>query len=360
MTDRSRTVQHPGGSYPYSVGTGLLSDFRALVDLDGPVAVVSDARSAELFLPKLEPVELAVVLPTGRNQKTLEAVQEVHRQMLDARLDRSATVVSLGDSIVSDVASFAAATYLRGVDVVHIPTELIAMIDTSIGGKVGLDVPHGRNLIGLFKQPKAVVADVTTLLHLTDLDFSAGMAEVVKHGLIEGGAMLDTLESTSWAAGRHRDEAALAALESLVADAAAVKIEVVEEDPHDEDRRQVLNLGHTFGYAFESATYGELSHGLAVGLGLVAAADLSLRLDLCPDSLPARVTDLVGRVGVNTMLPRAVDYRAIERALAQDKKRRGSDPRFVLLNDIGEPVVRTVRDHAVVSQVVTALQPQSV
>ena len=213
-----------------------------------------------------------VVLPSGRLAKTLATVQKIHRKLLDARLDRSTTLISLGDSIIGDVTAFAAATYLRGIDVVHIPTELIAMIDTSVGGKVGLDVPHGRNLIGLFKQPRAVIADVTTLRSLSPNVFSAGMSEVVKHALIKGEDMTRRIESSTWDSVESTTGGSIDDLEDLVARAVQVKVDIVAEDPLDEARRQVLNLGHTFAYAFESAMLGDVSHGEAVGIGLVAAS----------------------------------------------------------------------------------------
>ena len=298
-----------------------------------------------------------VVLPSGRLEKTLATVQKVHRKLLDARLDRSTTLISLGDSIIGDVTAFAAATYLRGIDVVHIPTELIAMIDTSVGGKVGLDVPHGRNLIGLFKQPRAVIADVTTLRSLSPTAFSAGMSEVVKHALIEGEDMTRRIESSPWDSVESTTGGSTDDLEDLVARAVQVKVDIVAEDPLDEARRQVLNLGHTFAYAFESAMLGDVSHGEAVGIGLVAASRLSAGLGLCDPPLHDRVRHLVRHVGQQTSLPRPIAMEAVDRAFAHDKKRRGEEQRFVLLERIGSPVVMAVDDRAAVLDAIQAVQP---
>ncbi len=352
-----REVNHPTGSYPYLVGSGLLDRFADHFSFPGPVVLVADQHSAEHFVPQLEPVDLVVTIGPGRNQKTLATVQDVHRQMLDARLDRSTTIVSVGDSIACDIASFAAATYLRGVEVVHLPTEVIAMIDTSIGGKVGLDMPHGRNLVGLFKQPAAVAVDGAALAALSNDIFAAGMTEVVKHGIIEGGPIIDLLKNRDWVNGQHRGEQAEGQLSAVVAQAAAVKIGIVEQDPSDAGLRQVLNLGHTFAYGFESASFGELRHGEAVGLGLVAAARLSYSMGICSGGLVTDVERLVAHVGATTCFPRALDVTEIEAAMAHDKKRKGDRQRFVLLEDLGRPVVVTVEDSEPVVEVLKSFQP---
>ena len=350
-------VSHPGGTYDYWVGHDLLGAHRELAGIEGPTAIVTDETTAGHFLGACGEADLVIVLPSGRLEKTLATVQKVHRKLLDARLDRSTTLVSLGDSIIGDVTAFAAATYLRGIDVVHIPTELIAMIDTSVGGKVGLDVPHGRNLIGLFKQPRAVIADVTTLRSLSPTVFSAGMSEVVKHALIEGEDMTRRIETSQWDSVESTTGGSTDDLEDLVARAVQVKVDIVAEDPLDEARRQVLNLGHTFAYAFESAMLGDVSHGEAVGIGLVAASKLSARIGLCDSSLHDRVRHLVRHVGQQSSLPRPIAMEAVDRAFAHDKKRRGEEQRFVLLERIGSPVVMAVDDRAAVLDAIESVQP---
>jgi 3-dehydroquinate synthetase len=350
-------VPHPDGTYDYFVGHELLSSYRELAGVEGPAAIVTDEATGSRYLGAFDDAELVVVLPSGRREKTLAAVQKVHRKLLDARLDRSTTLISLGDSIIGDVTAFAAATYLRGVAVVHVPTELIAMIDTSVGGKVGLDVPHGRNLIGLFKQPRAVIADVTTLQDLSPRVFSAGMSEVVKHALIKGEDMTNRIESSRWDSVESTTGASLDDLEDLVARAVQVKVDIVAEDPFDEARRQVLNLGHTFAYAFESAMLGDVSHGEAVGIGLVAASQLSAGIGLCEQQLHARVHHLVRHVGQQTSLPRPIAVDAVDRAFAHDKKRRGEEQRFVLLKAVGSPVVMGVDDRGAVLEAIESVQP---
>ena len=350
-------VTYPGGAYDYWIGHDLLSSYRELAGIDGPTAVITDESTGGRYLDAFSDADLVVVLPSGRHEKTLATVQKVHRKLLDARLDRSTTLVSLGDSIVGDVTAFAAATYLRGINVVHVPTELIAMIDTSVGGKVGLDVPHGRNLIGLFKQPSAVIADVTTLRSLSPTAFSAGMSEVVKHALIKGEDMTQQIESSEWDSVESTTGGSVEDLQDLVARAVQVKVDVVAEDPFDEARRQVLNLGHTFAYAFESAMLGDVSHGEAVGIGLVAAAKLSSNLKLCEPQLHGRVEQLVRHVGQRPRLPREVSVDAIDQAFAHDKKRLGAEQRFVLLQDIGAPIVMGVQDRAAILDAIESIQP---
>jgi len=266
-------------------------------------------------------------------------VEHVYDALLDADVDRSATIVSLGTSVVGDIAGFVAATYLRGVDLVHCPTNLIAMIDTSIGGKVGLDRPQGRNLVGLFKQPKAVVADVATLQTLAPRELASGMAEVVKHGLIAGSDLLSQIEAEDWALLDNALPGALGRLQALVAQAIQVKIAIVQEDPFENGRRAVLNLGHTFAYAIEHTTAGEVNHGEAVGIGLVAAARLSERTGLAKPGLADHVESLVTRVGLATGLAEQIPPATLLGAMRHDKKRRGNRLRFVLLRDVGDAFV---------------------
>ena len=351
-------IDNPSGGYEYSVGAAILPFVRQLARIDGPMVIVTNDEVGRLYLASCGDVDLTVTLPSGNGrQKNLAAVQHVYDALLDANVDRSATVVSLGDSIVGDVAGFAAATYFRGLDLVHCPTDLIAMIDTSIGGKVGLDVPQGKNLIGLYKQPSAVVADVATLQTLSRRQFASGMAEVVKHALIAGSQLLDQLEGGEWHALSHEERDALGRLQSLVALAIQVKIAIVQDDPFEEARRAILNLGHTFAYAFEQVGGDVLTHGEAVGLGLVAAARLSELEASATPGLADRVESLVSRVGLATTLPTVMPVDALVEAMHRDKKRQRGKLRFVLLHDIGDPFVAGDVSPSAVDKVLASLQP---
>ncbi|HEU4320386.1 MAG TPA: 3-dehydroquinate synthase [Acidimicrobiia bacterium] len=333
-------VSSPEGGYPYTVGAGILPFVRQLADVHGPIVVITDDVVRDLYAPALGPADLIVTLPSGRHQKTIDAVHTVYDQMFEAAVDKTATIVSLGTSIIGDVAGFVAGTYMRGLDLVHCPTNLIAMVDTSVGGKVGLDVPQGRNLIGLFKQPKAVVADVATLQTLPARDFASGLAEVVKHGLVASSSLLERIESTDWAPGTNRLPGALADLQSLIAQAIQIKIAIVQDDPFEEEgRRTVLNLGHTFGYGIEHASNGEINHGEAVAMGLVAAARLSEQKGYAVTGLSERVQSIVDHVGLSWVIPDELSPEAMIRGMHHDKKKRDAQLRFVLLRDVGEPFV---------------------
>jgi 3-dehydroquinate synthase len=348
----SYVIDSPSGGYEYAVGVGILPFVRELASIRGPVVLLTDDVVHDLYGPSIGETDLTITLP-GAPQKTIGSVQVVYDALIEAGIDRTATIVSLGTSIIGDIAGFAAATYLRGVDLVHCPTNLIAMIDTSIGGKVGLDVPQGQNLVGLYKQPKAVVADVATLQTLPLRDFASGMAEVIKHGLVADSDLLDIVQAADWRMDANRLPGALGELRSLVAEAIQVKIAIVQQDPFEQTgRRTVLNLGHTFAYAIEHVMAGEVTHGEAVGLGLVAAARLSELKMHAPPGLAERVRGLVAHVGLDTTLPAGVRPEALIKAMRQDKKRRGSQLRFVLLHDIGNPFIA---DDVAESEVTTVL-----
>lgn len=350
-------VDNPGGRYHFAVGAGLLPFVGQLAGIEGPTVVITDDRVGDLYLPSLGAVDLEIRLPAGHGRKSLRAVEHVYDALLDADVDRSATIVSLGTSVVGDVAGFVAATYLRGVDLVHCPTNLIAMIDTSIGGKVGLDRPQGRNLVGLFKQPTAVVADVATLQTLSPRELAAGMAEVVKHGLIAGSDLLAQIEAGEWTAAGNALPGALGRLQALVAQAIQVKIAIVQEDPFEVGRRAVLHLGHTFAYAVEHVTGGAVNHGEAVGLGLVAAARLSERSGLAKPGLADHVEALVAHVGLGARLPERLPPGVLVDAMRRDKKRRGGRLHLVLLRDVGDVIVTDDVDGDDLVAVLDSLNP---
>jgi 3-dehydroquinate synthase len=333
-------IENPIGGYPFTVGAGILPFIRQLASVQGPLVVITDEVVGDLYSPSLGEADLSIVLPSGRAEKTLDAVGTVYQQLFDAGIDKTATAVSLGTSIIGDIAGFAAATYLRGIDLVHCPTNLIAMIDTSVGGKVGLDVPQGRNLIGLYKQPKAVLADVGTLQTLPWRDFSSGLAEVVKHGLIASSSLLGRIEETPWDRRHALLPGMLADLQSLVAQAIQVKIAIVQDDPFEEKgQRTVLNLGHTFGYGIEYASNGAINHGEAVGMGLVAAARLSHKKGHAQQDLADRVEAVVRHIGLEPLIPGHIEPEEVLDGMRHDKKRRQSRLRFVLLKDVGSPFV---------------------
>lgn len=332
------SVNHPTGQYNIVVGRELLRHVRTLADVAGPVALVSDSNVAPHYAPHLGEVAVSIVVPAGEQHKRLETVNGIYSRLLAAGIDRKGTVVALGGGVVGDLAGFAAATYMRGVDFVQCPTSLLAMVDASVGGKTGVDLPQGKNLVGAFKQPTAVLADVGTLRTLPPVEFAAGMAEVIKHGLIAAPSIFTQLETEDWsaaAAPRQTDDR----LQRLITDAIEVKRCVVEEDPFEQGRRAVLNLGHTFGHAIEQVSGYAVRHGEAVALGLVAAAHLSAALGHCDAGLQPRIEQVLTRVGLPTRMLAALEPDALYRAMGSDKKKAAGRLRFVLLHDVGDVFV---------------------
>ena len=311
--------------------------------LGGRALVVTDATVGPLWLGELAEalggagweVETATVA-AGERSKSRETLADVVDWALGLGIDRQTPVLALGGGVVGDLAGFAAATLLRGLPLVHLPTTTIAQVDSAIGGKTGINHPAGKNLVGAFHQPRVVLADPATLATLPEREFRSGLAEAVKHALVADAALAERL-GAEWDALVGRQPATVAA---LVRDAAAVKAAVVEADEYEAGRRAVLNFGHTFGHALErEAGYGALTHGEAVALGMRAALHLSASLAggrTHDGPLPApfdRADRLVRRLAP---APPALDVGALAAAMATDKKRTASGLRFVVLDDVGE------------------------
>jgi 3-dehydroquinate synthase len=325
-------VRYPGGSYEVQVGSGLLAEVAEMVG-SGPAAVISDENVAPLFAAQCG-VEPVLTIPAGEAHKRLETVRSLYDQLLEAKLERSGTIVALGGGVVGDVAGFVAATYLRGVRLVHCPTTLLAMVDASLGGKTGVDLPQGKNLVGAFKQPEAVVADVLALGTLPLAEVAAGMAEVVKHGLLSGPELLDELAAPAWL-----PPPPPTLRQRLVARAIAVKRDVVEEDPYEQGRRATLNLGHTFAHAVEQVSNYQVRHGEAVAIGLVAAAHLSAALGYAPPALQEEIERLLRRLTLPVRIPAGLPPEALLAAMGRDKKRAAGRLRFVLIAGPGDVFV---------------------
>ena len=326
-------------AYEIVIGPGA----RALAaDLTGRRNfLVTDSRVAELWgswAAKEIPQAGSFVFPAGERHKTPETVVSICRRAAELRFDRKARFVALGGGVVGDLAGFAAATWLRGVAVLQVPTSLLAFVDSSIGGKTGIDLPFGKNLAGAFHQPVAVVADPTVLQTLPELEFRQGMAEVVKYGCIMDKAFFEALEK----AGALPYEDAF--LEDVIARCAACKIDVVNRDEREGGLRMLLNFGHTLGHAAEKVLgYGFVPHGVAVGVGMVAAARLSEQISHAPAGTAARIETLLQTLHLPTRMAEIGDglFTAdnLFEAMLSDKKKLGSKLHFVLLRDIGEAFI---------------------
>lgn len=321
------SVTGPTLSYPLCIDR--LDSLPQLIPADSRGVIVSNVTLAALYQERLAvilPGMPWVTIPDGEQYKTLETVSQLYDRFITAGLDRSGSVIAFGGGVVGDLAGFAAATYMRGVRFIQVPTTLLAMVDSSVGGKVGVDLPQGKNLVGAFKDPDLVLADVHLLATLPEVEWRCGMAEVLKHGLLADERLLDPA--------LHTPENQAALVEAAV----RVKIAVVQQDPYEQGIRAHLNLGHTFGHAIEQVTQYQWKHGLAVGLGLLAAVRLSYALSLCDAALVAQVEEVLLRAG----LPRSIgtlEPEAIYAAMATDKKFRSGRSRFVLLRAVGEPVI---------------------
>jgi shikimate kinase/3-dehydroquinate synthase len=330
-------VRYPGGEYQVRLGWGLLAQTGRLLrgeGLEGRVVLVTDHTVGDLYAEAVRQslvaagFEIALCLVAdGEAHKTLDTVRVLYDGFIGAGLDRHGAVLALGGGVVGDMAGFAAATYLRGVRLVQLPTTLLAMVDSSVGGKVAVDHPQGKNLIGAFKQPWLVIADPETLDTLPAAELANGLAETVKAGLIGDPALFQQIQD-------HGP----APLAWLIKRAVRVKAGIVEGDPYERGRRAVLNLGHTFGHALELLSDYTLAHGAAVSVGLAAAVRLSARLGLCDRAVVSDVEGVLARLGLATTYRDGAPID-VWRAMATDKKRRGGRLHFVLLRAVGDAFV---------------------
>jgi len=342
----SLNVELGDRSYPIAIGRGLLDDTALLNRYIGgagsKVAIVTNTTVAPLYLDKIAgPLRAAgrevvpIILRDGEEYKTWESLNEVFDALLANKCDRKTTLVALGGGVIGDMTGFAAATYMRGVPFVQIPTTLLAQVDSSVGGKTGINHPLGKNMIGAFYQPRAVIADTATLDTLPDRELSAGLAEVIKHGAILDAGFFDWIEANI-AKLVARDHAALA---HAIARSCEIKADVVARDEREGGLRAVLNFGHTFGHAIEAGMgYGTWLHGEAVGCGMVMAADLSRRLGLIDDAAVERVRKLVEAAGLPVVAPDLGVDRWIE-LMEVDKKNEGGAIKFILLKPLGSPSI---------------------
>ena len=332
-------------AYPIHIGEGLLTDSGLVMPhLELPrVAIVTNTTVAPLYLEQLAGAlrlrgvdVISIVLEDGERYKDWPTLNRIYDALLERRCDRKTTLIALGGGVIGDLAGFAAATYMRGIPFIQVPTTLLAQVDSSIGGKTGINHPLGKNMIGAFYQPRLVLADTKVLETLPPRELSAGLAEVIKHGLIRDGAFIAWLEQNM--------ERLLAcdqdALAHAVRRCCEIKSAVVAEDERETGVRALLNFGHTFGHAIESGLgYGKWLHGEAVAAGMVMAADLSHRMGYIAQADVARIVALLKRASLPTAPPDIAPARLLE-LMGVDKKTEGGKLRFVLLDGIGAASIR--------------------
>ncbi|MDH5395022.1 MAG: 3-dehydroquinate synthase [Gammaproteobacteria bacterium] len=345
-------------SYPIFIGQDLLSK-PELVEpyVHGTqVMIVTNTTIAPLYLEQVKKTFAkfncqTVILPDGEKYKNLTELNAIYDALLSAKFDRKCTLVALGGGVIGDMTGFAAATYQRGVNFIQIPTTLLAQVDSSVGGKTGVNHPKGKNMIGAFHQPHCVIADSDTLNTLEDNQLSAGIAEVIKYGLIRDTAFIEWLEQNMLQLLARNPEALSYAIEV----SCRCKAEIVAADEREGGVRALLNLGHTFGHAIETSTgYGKWLHGEAVATGMLMAADLSMRLGNLSAKDVERVDNILDMAMLPTRAPNYMDYDHFIELMAIDKKVRDGKINFVLFNKLGDAMVTDNFDHQLLRETIEA------
>lgn len=330
-------VRGMGAGYDVIVQPGILDGLGEIMKqqgLKGPVAVASDENVAKLYAQQVAAslqsagyrVEL-VIIPAGEDFKTIETIQRLWAGFVKARLDRGSTVLALGGGVTGDLTGFAAATFLRGVSWVNVPTTLLSMVDSSLGGKTGFDLPQGKNLVGAFHPPRLVAADPMVLKSLPVRELRGGLAETIKHGVIDDPALFDLCE--------RGEQAAAADLDALVRRAMAVKVKVIEVDPYEKGIRQALNLGHTVGHGVELASGFSLSHGESVAIGMAVEARLAEMLGVAEPGLAERLCGAIRALNLPVEIPAGLSRERVVDAMQMDKKRAAGKVRFALPEQVG-------------------------
>ncbi len=357
-------VRHPGGACPIHIGRGLLAHLggalRAAGVRDGTaVAIVTNNVVGPLYAAQVEGTltsagyrPFVCIIPDGEQHKTLDTVRTLYGLFLKGDLDRSGVVLALGGGVTGDIAGFAAATFMRGARFVQVPTSLLAMTDASVGGKTGVDLPQGKNLVGAFKQPELVLIDLAVLDTLPEAEFRSGMAELLKHGIIGAPELLEEMQDARC---KMQESYPLLRASCILPPASLarslqVKIAIVEEDPFERGRRAVLNLGHTSAHGLEQVSDFTLRHGDAVSIGMVAAARIAEVLGRAESGLAAQITETLAAWGLPTTCP-SYPADAIWDAMMHDKKKQGRGLRWILpraigdveiVDDVPEAVVKTI------------------
>lgn len=328
LTPRALPIHAPGFQHQVLLGYGLLQNLPALLaqhGLTGPTLIVTDENIIQqLPISNLASASPISRLPPGEHHKTLATLQTLYEAFLQHGLDRTGCVIAIGGGVVGDMVGFAAATFMRGMRWVNVPTTLLAMVDASLGGKTGVDLPQGKNLVGAFHPPALILSDPLTLATLPRAEHVSGMAEVVKHGVIGDAGLFEMLEASP----------VFGSVEQLRR-AIEVKIRVVEADPYEKGVRATLNAGHTIGHGIELASGYRLRHGEAIAIGLVAETRLAEQMGLAEAGLANRIEHVLQNIGLPTRCP-GLEAPAIRAAMSADKKKANGKLKFALPKRVGE------------------------
>lgn len=357
---RTLTVDLGIRSYPIYIGEGLLARKELLSKHinSKQIVIISNETVAPLYIDSLvetlKPLQpLKIILADGEKYKTLSTIESIFDQLLENRCARDCTIIALGGGVVGDITGFAAACYQRGVDFIQVPTTLLSQVDSSVGGKTGVNHPLGKNMIGAFYQPKCVLIDIDTLHTLEERELSAGIAEVIKYGLIADKEFFNWLQDNMQALLNLDNEAVAYAVEK----SCQCKAAIVASDEHEKSgRRALLNLGHTFGHAIETGMgYGTWLHGEAVGCGMVLAAQFSHRLGLITLRDVDEISQLVSSARLPTKLPKQLSANKMLELMSIDKKVKDGKLFLVLLNSIGDATLTCEYDHNLLSEMLDSL-----
>jgi 3-dehydroquinate synthase len=351
-------VELANRSYPIHIGRNLISDANLILPFikRKHVAVVTNTTVAPLYLERLSKslqatgvTVIPIILPDGEAYKNSDTLNTIYDVLLQNRCERSTTLIALGGGVIGDLTGYAAATYLRGVPFIQIPTTLLSQVDSSVGGKTGINHPLGKNMIGAFYQPQLVLADIDTLQTLPAREFSAGVAEVIKYGLIRDAEFFDWLEQNIQSL-MALDERALS---YAIYRSCQNKAEVVARDEHETGERALLNLGHTFGHAIENAMgYGVWLHGEAVAAGTMMAADLSQRMNWLTQAEFSRMLTLFEAANLPVEPPKLGAEKYLD-LMALDKKVENGKIRLILQQGIGKSVITSDYDAALLKKTLT-------
>ena len=328
-------VSGMGNGYSVIVRNGSrnqIGEYLQALRLQGPVAVVTDQQVGNFYLDTIKDsledfgfTTKGIVIPAGEQYKNMETVQVIWDQMLAAGLERGSIVLAVGGGVVTDIAGFASATFLRGVSWVACPTSLLGMVDASLGGKTGVDLPQGKNLVGAFYPPKMVIVDPEMLATLPDVELKNGMAEVLKHGILSNATIVDLCLEKNW------KEVVPAMIPTIM----FAKIQVINADPFEKGIRATLNLGHTIGHAIELESGFSIRHGEAIGLGMLAETDIASKLGLCHTELPYIIFQALQNLGLPIKLSSSINIDNIINTMQNDKKKSGGKIKFALPRQIG-------------------------
>jgi len=346
-------------SYEMRVGTGLLARIGLWLkerDFSGKAVIITDTTVGELYADDLERglsnagFDVTILeVPPGEERKSLETAARLYDDLTEAYVERTTPVLALGGGVIGDLAGFVAATYMRGLPLIQVPTTLLAQVDSSIGGKTAVDHGQLKNIIGMFYQPKMVVADIDALKTLPEIELANGLAEVIKSAAIRNKSFFNFLDINMNKARQYHPSV----LETIVLETARIKADIVEKDEKEEGLRGILNYGHTIGHAIEAVSDYKLKHGQAVAIGMMAAAKISSRMEILDGVDVVNLEKIIERAGLPTKMP-DIDKEAVWQAMQHDKKVVQDRIRFVLLKSIGNAFISDRVDPALVEEVLVA------